>query len=62
MLSDLELSSRLVEIAKTGLSMSEKKYILPLEDMIKNNENPYEKTKRLSRLGKKQALEWCIVK
>lgn len=58
----LELSSRLVEIAKTGLSMSEKKYILPLEDMIKNNENPYEKTKRLSGLGKKQALEWCIVK
>lgn len=58
----LELASWLIDLAKLGLDEDEIKYICPLEEMVKNEENPYEKIKKLSHLGKKEALEWCVIK
>jgi glutamate--cysteine ligase len=58
----LEFASWLINLAKNGLEDSEIKYIYPLEEMVEKGENPYEKIKSLSHLGKKKALEWCVVK
>lgn len=58
----LDLANWLIDLAKSGLSNSELDYLYPLEEMIINKENPYEKTKRLSKLGKKQALDWSVVR
>ncbi len=58
----LDFAKYLVELSKKGLDESEVKYILPLEEMIEVGKNPYERTKKLSKLGKKEALKWCIVK
>lgn len=60
--SILEMGNWLVRLAKTGIDESEIKYIKPLEEMIEKGENPYEKTKSNASLGKKKALDWCIVR
>lgn len=60
--SILEFGTWLIDLAKTGLEEDEVKYILPLEQMIEKRENPYEKTKQNQSLGKKKALDWCIVR
>ena len=52
----LEIGKYLVELAKEGLPKDEIKYILPLEEMINNNENPYELTR------KSESADWCIFK
>lgn len=58
----LDIARWMIELAKTGLEEDEIKYLHPLEEMIEKHENPYERTKKALDLGKKKALEWCIVK
>lgn len=60
--SILEIGSWLIELAKLGLGNDEKHYLKPLENMIEKRENPYQRTKKNADLGRKKALDWCIVK
>lgn len=57
----LEVGKKIIKVAKLGLDKEEVKYILPLEEMINNGKNPYEITKDKAHLGKKQALNWCLL-
>ena len=50
----LEIGKYLVQLAKEGLGKDEVKYILPLEEMINKDENPYERTR------KNGSADWCI--
>ena len=56
-----EISKWLVGISKAGLNDSEVKYILPLEEMIKNKINPYGIIEGKAHLGKREALNGCIL-
>ena len=56
-----EICRMIVEMAKTSLSLDEKKYILPLEKMVNDIKNPYEIIKEREHLGKKEAINWCIL-
>lgn len=51
----------LLEVAKTGLAEQERKYLQPLEDMLKMKKNPYAITQENQSLGKKEAIEWCTL-
>lgn len=57
----LEMGKWLVETAKQSLDENELEYILPLEGMISYEMNPYEITNNKKMLGKKKALEWCML-
>ena len=56
-----EIGKWLVDISKTGLNNNEIKYILPLEKMIKDKINPYKIIEKKDYLGKKEAIEGCIL-
>jgi len=56
-----EIGKKLIAISKTGLTEDEKKYIKPLEEMINEKKTPYDITKEKYKLGKKEALNWCII-
>lgn len=55
-----EIAKWLIEISKSKLG-EESKYILPLEEMVMAKKNPYEMIKEKDHLGKRAALEWCIL-
>lgn len=57
----LEIGKWIVELAKTGLDEEEVPYILPLESMLSQGKNPYMITKEREGLGKKEALDWCLL-
>ncbi|NLV88459.1 MAG: glutamate--cysteine ligase [Tissierellia bacterium] len=57
----LDLGKWLLNISKNGLKEEEKKYLLPLEDMLNEGKNPYEITKEKAHLGRKEALSWCLL-
>ena len=57
----LEICKWLVETAKENLDEKEQDYILPLEDMVSYEMNPYEITKSKAKLGKKKSLSWCLL-
>lgn len=57
----IEIGKWLIELAKSGLNPDEVEYLLPLEEMVNNKKNPYEITKEKSILGKKEALDWCLL-
>ena len=57
----LEIGRYLVKLAKEGLPEDEVKYILPLEKMIYQDENPYEIVRKKESLGKKESLDWCLL-
>lgn len=57
----LEIGRYLVELAKEGLTEDEIRYILPLENMIDKDENPYGITKKKYELGRKESLNWCLL-
>lgn len=57
----LEIGKWLVELAQQGLDKEEAKYLLPLEEMIISETNPYGITEEKSKLGKKAALNWCLL-
>ncbi len=56
-----EISKELITISKTELTKDEIKYIEPLEEMINEKKTPYDITKEKYKLGKKEALDWCII-
>lgn len=56
-----KLSKLIVSIAMEGLNKEEKQYLIPLKEMIDKGETPASKTKLKIKLGKRKALEWCIV-
>lgn len=58
----VEIGRYLVSLAKEGLPNNEVKYILPLERMINKDENPYEITRQNQEKGRKEALNWCLLK
>lgn len=58
----LEIGKYLVDLAYASLEEDEKRYIKPLKEMIEINKNPYEITKEKAPLGKKESLNWCILK
>ena len=57
----LDIGRWIVELSKKGLDEEEIEYILPLEDMIAKGKNPYMITKDREYLGKKEALDWCLL-
>lgn len=57
----IEIARYIIKLAKVGLPEQEIKYILPLERIINEGKNPYEITKEKSNLGKKEALQWCLL-
>lgn len=56
-----ETAKWIVGLSKIGLSDEEQEYLLPLEKMIEDKKNPYEMIKEKDPLGKKKALDWCIL-
>ncbi|SHH40705.1 glutamate--cysteine ligase [Sporanaerobacter acetigenes] len=56
-----EIGKRLIELSKSGLRENELKYILPLEEMFNEKMTPRGKTEKRAYLGKKKALDWCIL-
>lgn len=58
----LEIGKILVELAGKGLDGEEKEYLRPLEEMLEEGKSPYEITKSLASKGKRESLEWCILK
>lgn len=56
-----EIGKWIVDTSKAGLKNSEIKYILPLEEMIKNKINPYGMIEEKDHLGKREALKGCIL-
>ncbi|HHV38713.1 MAG TPA: glutamate--cysteine ligase [Tepidimicrobium sp.] len=59
--SVFEIANWLVGLAKVGLVQEEADYIQPLEEMLMAKKNPHELVKEKDHLGKKKALEWCIL-
>lgn len=57
----IEWGKWLVQLAKDKLDKDEVKFILPLEKMLEEGKNPYEITKDRLKLGKKEALQWCVL-
>lgn len=57
----LDIGRYLVKLSKRGLSPQESKYLIPLEEMLDKGINPYEITKNKAELGKREALQWCIL-
>lgn len=56
-----EIAQYLIEISSDGLNKNEKQYLFPLEKMLNEKKTPYDITKEKYSLGKKEALNWCIV-
>lgn len=57
----LEIGNYLLELATHALSEEERKYLKPLEELIRNGKNPYEITKEKAGFGKKESLKWCLL-
>ncbi|MEW8974447.1 MAG: glutamate-cysteine ligase family protein [Tissierellaceae bacterium] len=57
----LEIGKYLLELAKKGLSVEENRYLKPLEDMLLDGKNPYEITRGRAKIGKREALDWCLL-
>lgn len=58
----LEIGRHIVSLAKEGLAEEDIKYIIPLEGMLDAGKNPYEITKDRLYMGKKDALQWTVLK
>ena len=56
-----EMGKWLVDISKKGLVEGERKYLSPLEEMIKRKITPYGLIEEKQNLGKMKALEGCIL-
>jgi len=57
----LEIGNYLVKLANESLNEREKGYLLPLEELLRENKNPYEITKTKAALGRKGSLKWCLL-
>lgn len=57
----LEIGRYITQLSQEGLSPEEVHYLKPLGDMLDEGLNPYEITKSKVKLGKKEALSWCIL-
>lgn len=57
-----DIGLMMIELSKEALSAEEVKYLDPLEKMLRENKNPSQITKERLSLGKKQALDWCVVR
>lgn len=57
----LDAGNYIVQLAKNALSERERKYLLPLEEMLRHNKNPYEITRENSALGRKESISWCVL-
>jgi len=57
----LEIGRYITRLSQEGLSPEEVHYLKPLGDMLAEGLNPYEITKSKVKLGKKEALSWCIL-
>lgn len=56
-----EIGTMILKMAENGLSLEEKKYLKPLEDLLINKKTPSTITKEKLKLGKKAALNWCVL-
>ena len=56
-----ELGKNIIKYAKGGLNEDEIQYIKPLEEIITKGKVPAEIIKENLKLGKKEALSWCII-
>ena len=56
----LEIGKWLIELAQKALA-EDLQYLLPLKEMILSETNPYGITKEKAKIGKKEALSWCIL-
>ena len=57
----LEIGRYLVKLGKDGLNDKEKKYLLPLEEMLDQGLNPYMITSQRDDENKEDSISWCIL-
>lgn len=57
----LEVGQNLIDLAKRGLKVRELKYIEPLENMLREEKNPYQIIREKENFGKKESLDWFIL-
>lgn len=56
-----EIAKYIIKVAKDGLNEEEREYIIPLEKMINEKKTPYDMAVEKDNIGKKEALDWCII-
>lgn len=56
-----EVIKYLYTLAYKGLNDNEKKYLLPMRNLIQSKLTPHQLTKNQLNLGKLKALEWCMI-
>ncbi|QVK19088.1 glutamate--cysteine ligase [Mycoplasmatota bacterium] len=56
-----EVMKYLYTLSYKGLNNKEKKYLLPLMNLIQLKQTPQQLTKTQLNLGKSKALEWCMI-
>ncbi|NLY09077.1 MAG: glutamate--cysteine ligase [Tissierellia bacterium] len=56
-----EVALDLLEMARLGLPLDERKYLEPLEEMLTNRMNPYLKTEELYKRGFIPSVKWCAL-
>ncbi len=56
-----EIVKYLIALAYKGLKEEERKYLMPIMKLIQLKQTPKEITKERLSLGKRKALEWCIL-
>ena len=56
-----DLEKWLLDISKKGLNGKELDYILPLEEMVREEKTPRKITEGNMRLGKRESLNWCVI-
>src|SRR5699024_5604974 len=58
----LNIGKYLLKLAERGLEDKDKHYLNPLKEMLDKGMNPYMVTKSKAKDGKKETLDWCILK
>ncbi len=56
-----DLEKWLLDISKKGLNGKELDYILPLEEMVREEKTPRRITEGNMRFGKRESLNWCVI-
>lgn len=57
----LDIARYLVDLGMDGLGEGERKYLLPLKEMLDKGLNPYMTTSEKDELGRREAIDWCII-
>ncbi|WP_202708192.1 glutamate--cysteine ligase [Sporosalibacterium faouarense] len=56
-----EIGKWIIDLARRGLDEDEKKYLIPMEEILTQGKTPAQMSKEQMSLGRNKALDWCIV-